>query len=68
MALPDRELVITPGLSVTAMSAAVSLSYRFLARFLEPAYSLSMANGVATLAAILLGFSFTGLPFCLPAA
>ncbi len=49
------ELVITPGLSVTAMSAAVSLSYRFLARFLEPAYSLSMANGVATLAAILLG-------------
>jgi len=55
------ELLLVPAFAVAAMSAAVSLSYRFFMGCLGPAYSFSLANGVATLAAIALGIIVYGL-------
>lgn len=49
------ELVLLPGISVAAMAAAVSLSYRFIGGQALSFLSTGGANGLATLGAILLG-------------
>ncbi|HOB28607.1 MAG: polysaccharide biosynthesis protein [Dethiobacteria bacterium] len=54
------ELVLLPGLSVVAMAAAVSLSYRFLIS-LAGSLTPEMANGIATLGAIFIGIIIYGI-------
>ncbi len=59
------ELVLLPGLSAAAMTAAVSLGYRVLFRAAAPALSPGAANGCATLGAITAGAAIYGLALLL---